>query len=613
MTAQLRIRELTLENFRSFRGEHLFAFDRNPGLYYVTGRNLDDPQLGANGAGKSTLLTDALLWVFFDKTTRDSRPADSVTPWESGKLPVSVAVQFERGGERYGLERQRRPNKLSLNGRIVDQIEAEKALGMNEEMFRRTIVLGQFGSLFMDLKPEAQSQMFTQALSLDVWLDAAKEADARTKEAKGHVGTFERELVAVEAKLTVVDDGLKQAKRDDGAWADKHDEELEDATAALEDAKAKLAKFPKPKKGSGSNAPIEEAKAKLRAAREDRRRADAAHSTAKAKATAANNEVDAAGRAEQRYKDALQGSKCPECGQKVSQKHIEEHIDKAKAAFKAAAKALTGAALEEDRLLEAAEAAKLEEEALAGKLDDLERSERERQAADAKAATAEGAVRLVQAGLDRIKAEVNPHKARLAQLAKQATALEEDQAKAKAELTKAQALQMGFEYWSDTFKLIRLKRLDDALRELEMTTTGYAEALGLAGWGIRFATERENKAGETSVGFSIMLYPPDQEEPVRWASYSGGEAQRWQLAVAFALSEILLARAGLSPNIEVYDEPTRGMSPEGVEILIEQLRERALAQGKAIYLVDHHSFENGLFDGTLCVTKKDGRSAFSWN
>jgi ABC-type multidrug transport system ATPase subunit len=84
------------------------------------------------------------------------------------------------------------------------------------------------------------------------------------------------------------------------------------------------------------------------------------------------------------------------------------------------------------------------------------------------------------------------------------------------------------------------------------------------------------------------------------------------MAVSFALSEVLLSRAGLSPNIEIYDEPTKGLSPNGIADLLEHLRDRALELGRAVFVVDHHSFDRGLFDGTLMITKGKKGSSAKW-
>jgi DNA repair exonuclease SbcCD ATPase subunit len=132
---------------------------------------------------------------------------------------------------------------------------------------------------------------------------------------------------------------------------------------------------------------------------------------------------------------------------------------------------------------------------------------------------------------------------------------------------------------------------------------------GLEDWEIQFATDRETAKGTISHGFSVFLYPPGQKEPIAFENYAGGVSQRWQLATTSGLSEILLARSGIDTDFEVYDEPSTFLSAEGIEDLVECLRDRALSQKRRIYLIDHHVLDKGAFDGMFLVTKtKEGIS-----
>jgi energy-coupling factor transporter ATP-binding protein EcfA2 len=106
-----------------------------------------------------------------------------------------------------------------------------------------------------------------------------------------------------------------------------------------------------------------------------------------------------------------------------------------------------------------------------------------------------------------------------------------------------------------------------------------------------------------SHAFSIFLFPPGQSKAVSWDSYSGGEAQRWQLAVTFALSEVLLSRAGITPDFEILDEITNHLSDIGVDDLLECLSERAHTLQRRIFLIDHRVLSKGDFDGIVSVVK----------
>jgi DNA repair exonuclease SbcCD ATPase subunit len=139
--------------------------------------------------------------------------------------------------------------------------------------------------------------------------------------------------------------------------------------------------------------------------------------------------------------------------------------------------------------------------------------------------------------------------------------------------------------------------------ELEIASNNNAQALGLKDWEIKFSTERESKNGNMSAAFSVSLFPPGREEPIVWESYSGGESQRWQLATTLGLSEVLLSRSGLEPDIEFFDEPTEHLSDNGIYDLLECLKERARSLQRRIYMIDHRALDKGDFDGIITLVK----------
>ena len=623
MSAELWFGQLVLVNFKSYAGEQVFHFNKEPGLYFVQGINKDEPQLEANGTGKSTLLADALMWVLFEKTIRDNRPADSVASWGKAKVHTEVSITFRRGGNGYTLTRSRRPNALTvLEGdadkpRTIDQAEVERILGMNEDMFRRTIILGQFGSLFLDMMPEAQSQMFTDALNLNVWLRAADRASQEVKNIDRDVTKAEQSVNVIKSRRTELESSLTRAKESAANWAGDNERAMADAEELLASRKGKLADAKKdaperPAKGKKAPPTADSLGREIDAQRRVLRAENGKSADALAALRAAERKLEDARNNLSTYEAAAKDKVCPECGQTVSAKHLREKLAEAGQAVEDAL-----AARDEAQAADDAQAQVVKD--LDAKIDQLEKdkkaaadAERKLQEYDDDIADLTEDVEDAQKKVDDLEKATNPHNATVDDLNDRLDKIDDELKKAEDELQACQEDLQDAKYWVDAFRDIRLKRLEDALRELEMTTTRYSEQLGLYDWRIGFATERETKSGATKVGFSVMLFPPEQNEPVRWSSYCGGEVQRWQLAATFGLSEILLARAGLNPNMEVYDEPTKGLSPRGVATLIEMLHDRAIEQGKAIFLVDHHALDTGLFDGVLKVTMNKGSSTFAW-
>jgi energy-coupling factor transporter ATP-binding protein EcfA2 len=130
--------------------------------------------------------------------------------------------------------------------------------------------------------------------------------------------------------------------------------------------------------------------------------------------------------------------------------------------------------------------------------------------------------------------------------------------------------------------------------------------LGLTDWRVEFDIERENKSGGVTKGFSVLLYPPKRDKPIRFESYSGGETQRLRLAGDLGLANLIMERAGLTSMIEVYDEPASFLSAEGLLDVAETLHQRALTHGKRIFLIDHSTMDFGDAERLLVVKDERG-------
>lgn len=601
--AYLEFKSLMIENFKAFAGTHEIQLARAPGLYYITGQNRLEPELGANGVGKSTIF-DALLWALFGRTGRDNRPAAAVHSWGIGKT-TRVRLELRRGENPITVTRTRNPNRLMVDDfdgeREIQQDEIPKLIGMSETLLRYTLILGQFGTLFLDMKPEAQSQMFTEALQLDIWLAAANRASDKAKQAKSDVARHDRELARLDGVLVQLAEQIKEDERAAALFE-------QDRAAAIKKAKRGIAQMETDLEDLEA-APVErpELPANVldpKLARESAN-AQAALRVLLNDIAANNDDIESA--QARLIKIEKHKRKCEACGQQISAADWQAQRDKVAKEIAALTSILRGQEAEVKALKKTGDelGSRLQVESL--RLDearaDYETDLEAWEEWQAKANAARSTKATCQADLKRAEQSTNLAQDRI-DAAKQKQ-VKEEEAQAAIAIAKADAetLEQDALFWVDAFREIRLSIIDETLIELEMAATRHAGMLGLVDWAIRFETERETKSGSTSYAFNVLLFPPGRDEPVKWESYSGGESQRWQLAVAFGLSEVLLARAGLTPNLEILDEPTRGLSAQGVEDLLEHLRTRALELGRAIYFVDHHSLDKGMFDGVLMVQK----------
>jgi hypothetical protein len=78
------------------------------------------------------------------------------------------------------------------------------------------------------------------------------------------------------------------------------------------------------------------------------------------------------------------------------------------------------------------------------------------------------------------------------------------------------------------------------------------------------------------------------------------------------LSEVLLSRAGIEPDIEIYDEITNYISSEGIDDVMEFLKERAIELGRKIYLIDHHIGVGDFTDVVEIIKDETGIGIKRW-
>lgn len=580
---QLIFRKLIIKDFKSFSGKHSFSLDRGPSLIYVAGQNKVVEDSETNGAGKTTLF-DTIFWCLYGHTGRDRRPADEVIPRNGGNPRVKLFIRI--GSSKHIIQRKRKPNSFTLDGEETTQDRINKLLGLSEAMFRRTIVLAQFGTLFLDLKPEAQSQMFNEALNLDVWLKASELAANKRKAYQGDIAVNSLLLMGDKGKLLGIKKSIEETKKTIAIVEKNRSINRKRFKFALANCERNLASILNKAKVES----LQELQDYETYLREKCYKAETAKAEIQTNLKILKHDQALEGTKITDYTTALAGTKlCSECKQPVSTKHLKDKIKECE----------NNIQRKQKLILEAEAALKNDQH-----YNKLQRKLTRIGDAVGKVLNIYYEIKSYKKSLAQVL-EDNEFEPQLHKLCDYRTRLKSEIERYENIIKIANRKSARAKFWINAFKEIRLQLVDQVLFELSMASTAHVEALGLEGWRIKFATERENKSGNISIGFTTLLYSPDSNKPVKWESYSGGESQRFNLAVAFGLSEIVLAKAGVEPSFECLDEPTKGMSARGTDQLLEHLSERAKRLKKSIFLVEHHVLNRGNFDDMVTVVKDE--------
>lgn len=208
----MKLLSIYLKNFKSFKEPQILDFPREPGLYFLWGDNQAEPRLGGNGVGKTTLW-DAVTWVLYGKTTRGLKAGD-VAHWDVTKgTTVSMMVHTERHGI-VKVERTWAPNTWTMQdlfGHSWDLAKDETnhllaELRLDFEPFLCSILMAQGRPMFLDLKADAKSSLFTEVLALERWTEYARRASEHREELDRSLRRVEQEVAKHEGALRLLSD-----------------------------------------------------------------------------------------------------------------------------------------------------------------------------------------------------------------------------------------------------------------------------------------------------------------------------------------------------------------------------------------------------------------------
>ncbi len=129
------------------------------------------------------------------------------------------------------------------------------------------------------------------------------------------------------------------------------------------------------------------------------------------------------------------------------------------------------------------------------------------------------------------------------------------------------------------------------LNKLNILAHKYASILG---FGVQFSVDMT----KASKPFKTVIYSGELER--EYGDLSGGEKQRVDICIAFAMHDLISGRSDVS--ILILDEFTDGLDEDGVSVLFTILREKADA-GKSIFVITHLD----TLDSLHCKTIDIGR------
>ncbi len=150
---------------------------------------------------------------------------------------------------------------------------------------------------------------------------------------------------------------------------------------------------------------------------------------------------------------------------------------------------------------------------------------------------------------------------------------------------------------------------DETLNRIaHLTNERLAKVPNVQGLTLRFVSERETKTTKNMRQEIRPIVERDGHE-IPLKRTSGGQYTAVELAVDLSLADVIAERTGVMPGWLILDEAFNGLPVKSKSACLELLKDAATT--RLILVIDHATEFKELFDSSIIVRSRDGRSTFA--
>ena len=581
----IKIQDLTVKNFMSVGNTtQAINFNKNQ-LTLVLGENLDqggDDAGSRNGTGKTTII-NALSYALFGQALTNIRRDNLVN--KTNNKSMLVTLTFEKNGEKYHIERGRKPNllKFSINNEdqeITDESQGDSRktqqdintlLGMSHDMFKHILALNTYTEPFLALKNNDQRAIIEQLLGITILSEKADLLREQMRINRDRTTEENARLTAIQDSNEKIKENIERLQSRRKAWIAQNKE----TCAKLQKAIYELAQL-----DIDSELDDHEKLSEWNDLNKHHTNLTKELATVERALEQADKNVQKIGA----DLDNLEHAKCYACGQELHDEKLESMRDQVQRDYGDA----------HTYMIEIAE----KQEKVQKKLDDIGDLSRKPNTFYDTAKEAyehRGNVENLKKALQEKEEETDPYQEQIDDL--KDTALQEVNWDTINELKSTKEHQdFLYKLLTNKDSFIRKKIIDQNLNYLNNRLTFYLDRIGLP-HSVKFLNDLNVEI--TQLG-----------QDLDFDNLSRGERNRLILGLSFAFRDVwesLYQQVNILFVDELIDS---GMDTAGVESSLSILKKMGRERNKNIYLISHKDELMGRVTNVLKVIKENGFTSY---
>lgn len=584
----IRLKELTVKNFMSVGNQTQAVDFGREQLTLVLGENLDqggDDSGSRNGTGKTTIV-NALSYALYGQALTSIKKDNLINKINNKNMLVTLT--FEQGGNKYRVERGRKPTVMRFfvndteksieetddaQGDMREtQKDIDELLGMTHTMFQHVVALNTYTQPFLSLRANEQREIIEQLLGITILSEKADSLKEQIRLTKDQIQQETANIEAVKRSNERIQQSITGLETKQSAWRRQQTTDLEKIAASILELKAV----------DINNELVQHSKLE-------------SYVTLSARITSLNKEratlLTAVGQAEKNVKkfqknlEQLATHKCPECKQGLNleihsdmKKEAEQDLDEAVRYYQTVDEKLSRVVAELDEIGD-----------INGRpttfYDTLE-----------EALKHQNNLNTLEAALVKRSEEIDPYQEQIDELTN--TALQTVSWDLVNELTLTKDHQeFLLKLLTNKDSFIRKKIIDQNLAYLNNRLTYYLDRLGLPHQ-VSFLND-----------LNVEITQLGQE--LDFDNLSRGERNRLILGLSWSFRDVwesLYQNINLLFIDELIDN---GLDAAGVENALGILKKMGRERKKNIYLISHKDELVGRVNNVLKVIKENGFTSYA--